>query len=217
MTDPDITEQLPDPKEAGPTPAKLREMFSVHRPARLDTGQPVMLASGGNRLAARVIDVMFMFIIHLLFVQAIWALTGGAPPAGSPFLTQHKIGLAVSFALVGAFYEVLMTATTGQTPGKMVAKIRVVGTDSGDTLTIWESMRRWLVPAILAIGYFMFIRDDRTVASYIGQVLGLLALLVYASLAMDGSRRGWHDKLAGSVVVKALPLPLSRKMSRRRG
>jgi len=217
MTDPDTTKQPRDPKAAGPTPAKLREMFTVHRLTRLSTGQPVLLASGGNRLAARVIDVMFMFIIHLLLVNVIWALTGGAPPGGSTLLAQHKIGLAVSFALVGVLYEVLMTATTGQTPGKMVAKTRVVGTDSGDTLTMWESMRRWLAPAILAVGYFMLITGDRTATSYIGQISGLLALLVYASVAMDGNRRGWHDKLAGSVVVKAMPLPRPSERSRRRG
>ena len=51
-----------------------------------------------------------------------------------------------------------------------------------------KSIGRWIIPAVVA---------------FIPAIGGLLSLLVYISLLWDSARQGWHDKAAGTLVVKA--------------
>jgi uncharacterized RDD family membrane protein YckC len=64
----------------------------------------------------------------------------------------------------------------GQTPGMMLAGIRCVSIDDGGAIGLAKGLLRAV----------------------------LLALLVPAVI-MDKARRGWHDRLAGSVVVLRPP------------
>jgi uncharacterized RDD family membrane protein YckC len=67
------------------------------------------------------------------------------------------------------------------TPGKMALSLRVLDADSGDALSIGQSIGRYLA-------YF---------ASAIPLGLGLIWV------GFDSRKQGWHDKLARSVVVRA--------------
>ncbi|HEY1487818.1 MAG TPA: RDD family protein [Micromonosporaceae bacterium] len=64
----------------------------------------------------------------------------------------------------------------GQTPGMYVIRIRCV--------SIHDGGRIGLIPALIR---------------------GVLLALVVPALIMDGQRRGWHDKAAGSMMVPAPP------------
>jgi uncharacterized RDD family membrane protein YckC len=66
------------------------------------------------------------------------------------------------------------------TPGKMALSMRVVDATTGDTLTVGQCVARYL-------GYFV---------SIIPLGLGLVWV------AFDPKKQGWHDKLAGTVVVR---------------
>jgi uncharacterized RDD family membrane protein YckC len=67
------------------------------------------------------------------------------------------------------------------TPGKMMVSARVVDAVTGKTMTPGQSIGRYL-------GYFV---------SALPLGLGLLWV------AWDPKKQGWHDKLAGTVVVRA--------------
>jgi uncharacterized RDD family membrane protein YckC len=67
------------------------------------------------------------------------------------------------------------------TPGKMALSMRVVDAETGNTLTLGQSIGRYL-------GYFV---------SIIPFGLGLIWV------AFDPRKQGWHDKLAGTVVIRA--------------
>ena len=67
------------------------------------------------------------------------------------------------------------------TPGKMVLSARVVDAKTGDALTLKQSIGRYL-------SYFV---------SIIPLGLGLLWV------AFDPRKQGWHDKLAGTVVIRS--------------
>ena len=90
-------------------------------------------------------------------------------------------------AAVGLLYEVTMIATRGQTLGKMATSIKVVRADNGLVPGWGKSISRWIIPALLPIIPF---------------VGWLLSLLVYISLLWDKVRQGWHDKAAGTLVIK---------------
>ncbi len=67
------------------------------------------------------------------------------------------------------------------TPGKMALSLRVVDAKTGGTLSVGQSIGRYL-------GYFV---------SIIPLCIGLIWV------AFDARKQGWHDKLAGTVVVRS--------------
>lgn len=94
--------------------------------------------------------------------------------------------VAVLFAVlafVGVLYEVLPTARTGQTFGKRLVRIRVVHaapSAARDRLSLARSLARWLARNASAV---------------------LLLGLVWP-LFDRPARRGWHDRMAGTRVVR---------------
>jgi uncharacterized RDD family membrane protein YckC len=79
-------------------------------------------------------------------------------------------------------YMIYLTGSKGQTLGKMAFGIKVVKTDTDETP-----------------GYFSaFLRE------VVGKFLSSLVLLLgYLWMIWDSRKQTWHDKIAGTVVVKA--------------
>jgi len=80
------------------------------------------------------------------------------------------------------------TAARGRTIGKLIVGIKVLRADTWSEPGVGKSLGRWVVPAVP----FVVIPFGR-----------LLTLLVYASAAWNKQGQGWHDKAAGTVVVRA--------------
>ncbi len=158
--------------------------------ANLGTGGAVELASPGARLGARILDIVIV-TVALIILAAIGIGAAFAGSSNSDDASAFSVGaLVVSVLLaaaVGLLYEVTMIATRGQTLGKMATKIKVVRADNGLVPGWGKSIGRWILPALLPI---------------IPLVGWLLSLLVYISLLWDRARQGWHDKAAGTLVVK---------------
>lgn len=92
----------------------------------------------------------------------------------------------VTYVIWSVCYFVTFWSTTGQTPGNRVMQIRVVGA-KGRPLRV----RRALVRCI-------------------GVVLAVLPLFAgYLPILFDTKRRGFHDLLAGTVVVEAPQLSIA--------
>ena len=75
---------------------------------------------------------------------------------------------------------IIFWRTRQATPGKMVFSARVVDARTGATLTLSQSIIRY-------VGYFV---------STIPFGLGLVWV------AFDAKKQGWHDKIAGTVVIR---------------
>lgn len=153
----------------------------------------MQLASAGARLGARIIDIVIMVVVAIvLIIIGILALFG---VSSEDSLTddETEIGFAFLFgtwaviALIGLLYEVVMIATRGQTLGKMMTSVKVVRADNGLVPGWGKSIGRWIIPAVL---------------NFIPAVGPFLSLLVYLSLLWDSARQGWHDKAAGTFVIK---------------
>ena len=85
------------------------------------------------------------------------------------------------YLVVTVLYDIGFWMLAGQTPGKRLLGLRVLRTD-GQRLRIGNAIRRelaYLVSAILFLGFLWILLDDR--------------------------RQGWHDKLAGTIVVYSWP------------
>lgn len=129
------------------------------------------------RVGAALIDTLLLAAIMLPLLVSIygWAYFG----EGTTFFAgpaDFLISWILPAVAVIAFW-----LTRQATPGKMVLSLRVVDATTGDTLSIGQSLGRYL-------GYYV---------STIPLLLGLIWV------AFDSRKQGWHDKLAGTVVVRS--------------
>jgi uncharacterized RDD family membrane protein YckC len=164
----------------------------VSAPTRPPEGGPPRVATIGARLAARLLDAAVL-VVALLPMRLLFGMLGmdqGLHVDASGQFVEGDPNLRTAFmVLVGAVvvgYEVLLIATQGATLGKVAMKLRVVQRRDGSLPGWGRAFTRWAVPT-----------------------LGLLAclvgeLVVYASPLLDGTgyNRGWHDRAAGTVVIR---------------
>ena len=155
--------------------------------AELGTGETVELARPGARFGARILDMIIVFVIS--FILAI-VFFGGLPLSGEDS-GVYSGGVAVASLVglaVGLGYEVVQIAVWGQTLGKRMTGIKVVGAAHGGLPGWGKAVGRWLIPGLVSL---------------IPIVGWLLAILCYVSLTWDRVYQGWHDKAAGTLVVRA--------------
>jgi uncharacterized RDD family membrane protein YckC len=102
---------------------------------------------------------------------------------------------AVINALAYFLYEGLMLFyQNGQTIGKKLMSIRVVSVD-GQPLTMNKTFTRSGVKAVLSV--------LSSIKPPVTSILGILSLLDYLWPFWDANKQTWHDKAAGTYVVKA--------------
>jgi uncharacterized RDD family membrane protein YckC len=136
------------------------------------------LASPLARLGARVID-------GLIVAGILTALVAGhavhIDTASADAIPAALVGVVL---IVGFLYETTFVALRGQTPGKMLMRVRVVRLEDGSTPGWGRALIRWFVPILFSIVPFG-------------------ALVAYLWLIWDRRRQGLHDKAARTLVVRA--------------
>ena len=96
--------------------------------------------------------------------------------------------LAISFVLLVA-YEIPLMVVRGQTIGKAISRVEVVHVEDGQTPGWGRACLRW---GVLYLPIFV---------PWIGVVL---VALIAMSPVFNVHRRGWHDKIARTVVRPAV-------------
>jgi len=169
------------PTEEGESPAVERARLATVE--RNGEGRGV-LSPIPRRLAAAIVDLLLLSLLCAAFWLA-GGLALSADGAGEPLfdpssLLEFAIPYFLLFFFVTFGYFTLFHYLTGQTPGKMLLRLRVEGKDGAPLLFSQAFLR---------------------------SVGGLLSLLVAGAgfwrIFFDGERRGWNDHLAGSRVVPA--------------
>lgn len=146
------------------------------------------LASIGRRVGARLIDGVIVFAAFFVIAFPIAAATVDADEeAGfSATVGGTLVSNLVGLALVGP-YETLFVARKGGTPGKLAMGIRVASIHTAGHPELPQALKRWALPGLAGVVPF---------------VGGLGALVIYLSATWGAQRRGWHDRLADTVVVR---------------
>ncbi|HYM84937.1 MAG TPA: RDD family protein [Candidatus Dormibacteraeota bacterium] len=182
-----------DPRDADPS--------APPPPARPLTGPAPGLeyATFGGRFIAYVIDVIILGLI----TGAVSAVTGigliGFYGLGAFGIGRRLFefgGGAVVFALIAAvlsgLYFVYFWTHSGATPGQSFLGLEVRNAADGTRLTQDQSIRRWAFLTVPFVSVF--------------PVIGALVLLYQFFLAYttttDPAHQGFHDKQAGTVVVR---------------
>ena len=127
------------------------------------------------RVGAALIDSALIFII----IAPLITLYYGASYWTSGQTVHGVIDILLSW-IFPAVAIIAFWIAKQATPGKMAISARIVDARSGDAPSRWQYVGRYL-------GYFV---------STIPFFLGLLWV------AFDRRKQGWHDKLAGTVVVR---------------
>ncbi len=143
------------------------------------------------RFAAFVADWIIAYVTAAIAAAIIGiSMTSGEfdPQAMEDFsfaIENFNYSFLLLFCLIFAVYSVVMTVVRGQTLGKMLLRIQVV--DADGNVPPWnKAVVRELLRGVILLALFP---------------LGLL----YIWVAMDSRKRGPHDYLGGSFVVRKTP------------
>jgi uncharacterized RDD family membrane protein YckC len=129
------------------------------------------------RFLAIIIDAIVLGIVSAALI----------PLTGAEMITTSTNGVVtVNYAsnawstLIGLIYFVGLWAWRGQTIGMMPFNMKVVGVADGNKIDILRGVLR-----------------------YVGIIISIIPLflgLIWA--AFDSRKQGWHDKIAGTVVIR---------------
>ncbi len=136
-------------------------------------------ANLSTRFWARLVDGLLLAVPSVALVVAVGDVEAGG--VDLPFWA------VASTALLAALYEIGFIAMSGQTIGKRLLRIQVVDVASGHPPALGGASIRYLVPSV---------------PSLVPGVGPLIGLLVYLSAVWSPTRQGWHDRAAGTVVVR---------------
>lgn len=137
--------------------------------------QQLEYAGFWSRTGAALIDGILLLLITMPILISIY----GWEYLEAEDLVMGPADFLISWVLP-ALATVLFWLYKNATPGKMAIKAQVVDAQTGHSISVGQAMLRYL-------GYFLSILP-----------LGLGIFWV----AFDSRKQGWHDKIAGTVVVK---------------
>ena len=140
------------------------------------------------RLGAMLIDLVIIIIVLYIPLSFIYG-------------EEYWVGDQLIYGFWDVFlgYVVPMVATIWfwlrffGTPGKMATKLKIVDAKTGNKLSVGQAIGR----------YF----------AYIAAILPLGLGLIWVGI--DKKKQGWHDKLAGTVVIRSnetIPVELGEKL-----
>ncbi len=158
-------------------------------PSTLSYGTPELVYAGfWIRFAAAFLDGVVLSVILLPVNFLFWVASENIYFWGTwDFGRGTSPGLVLLFnlvrALVGWGYYIYLTGRYGATLGKRLLGLRVVGEDLQQVTYGTAAVRE--VP---------------------GKLLSALACsLGYIWAAFDGRKQAWHDKIAGTLVIRSNP------------
>ncbi len=139
------------------------------------TGETVYRPAGvSTRLGAYLIDLIVVFALTNLFIPG--ALGNGKTSGNLAF---WGVG-ASAFGVLASLYFLLMTGLSGQTIGKMILGIKVIGIDGSPPG--WSSL---------------FFRE--VIGRFISQAAGIQLGYIWAVFNIH--KQGWHDFLGDTYVI----------------
>jgi uncharacterized RDD family membrane protein YckC len=129
------------------------------------------------RVLATIVDTIAIMIVTAPFAQFAY---DGFFGSGFDGMMMHGTGNFTTSVLLPAVLVILFWTYKQATPGKMLIHARIVDAETGGAPSTRQNIIRYL-------GYFLS---------------AFPACLGFAWIAFDARKQGWHDKLAGTVVVR---------------
>lgn len=185
-------EAEPPASEPSPAPRPGAERVRMTSDAASVAGAPPRQQAGvadayrfagpQRRLGAVLVDGMLLGVVNTALLTALatgMEVTDLGSFGGDPEMVI-ALGASALLVLMDALYYAGFWAWHGQTPGKMLLGLRIVRTN-GQPLSFGRALLRF-------VGYL---------------ISGIALGLGYLWIVVDGRKQGWHDKIAGTFVVRA--------------
>lgn len=178
----------------------LTDPSRVYRLRRKPSPNEIVYGGFNDRVFASVIDVSLClllfyqpmhYIAAMLFGQErahqLYSLTGFTMTAeqqvamiNAPgYMEAYLLNCLLQAVILGALF-VVMWSNSSATPGKFLLRMRIVDERTGKR----PGQKQFIV-------------------RFIGAIIGSLPLMLgFVWIIFDKKKRGWHDKIAGTVVVR---------------
>jgi uncharacterized RDD family membrane protein YckC len=131
------------------------------------------------RVGAALLDAVLLNIVFFI-ISAFWMGASGINRAADPLKLLALEGwLLLIQLIIGVSYEVFFIGRFGATPGKMTCRLKVVTADGG-RLSYAGALGRYFSKA----------------------VSGLLVGIGYLMVAFDEEKRGLHDRMCNTRVIR---------------
>ena len=127
------------------------------------------------RVLAYIIDAIIIAAIILPLLMLIY---------GVDYLFDERPIRGIADLLIRYIFPIVYTIAfwvkLGATPGKLAMGMKIIGLETGDYPSVGQAIGR-----------------------YFAQILSTIPLMLgYFWIGFDSRKQGWHDKLAGTVVVR---------------
>ncbi len=139
----------------------------------------VAYAGFWRRFLALLIDAIILGVIGAV-LASILGLGSGSSGDGSVSFNLGGGGTLLNLVLDLIYFTLMIALVNGKTLGGMILGIRVVPADGGGNVSIGKAL-------------------IRTVVAYVS---GLVLLLGYLWMLWDRNKQTWHDKAAGTYVIR---------------
>ena len=136
------------------------------------------LATVGQRLSSFIVDLIVLSVIYIALIFLIDGEMGKEivwSGVGEEFQPAHLLMAAIGIGYYTYFFG------KGETPGMRLVEIRLVRTDGVEPVGLYRGFLRW-------VGM---------------EISGIVLLLGYAWILVDKKKQAWHDRIAGTYVVRA--------------
>ena len=134
------------------------------------------------RVGSALIDsILLLLIITPLLIKFYgWTYFSANSDFNSYVFVKGPSDFIISY-LVPAIISIAFWVTKSATPGKMLLKLKIVDAKTGYPMTLGQSIGRYLAYYVSIIPF----------------------CLGFIWVGLDSKKQGWHDKLAGTVVVRS--------------
>ncbi len=139
-----------------------------------------------RRFYAHVVDRAAAWASYAAVAGLVWWLSPGSG------VTVARLLLVVGWVVVVQVLLAALLGLRGLSPGKALLGLRAVSASTGRPVGVPHALLRGLVVAVAGLPTLL---------------LGAATLAWTSAADRDRQRRGWHDHLAGSVVVDVRPVP----------
>ena len=191
--DPESEPQPPESQAVAPAGEGARDTLPPAPPvappppgfAPAEAAPPPPIEFGGFwiRFAAYVIDGLILFLIQIPIALVLGLALGilGTPPN-----TVQLVGLLIGL-VIGVVYFAGFWVNSGSTFGMSALGLQVVRDADGGPISWGKALIR-----------------------YIGLIISTLVLFIgLIWVAFDSRKRGWHDLMAGTVVIRKPDVPIT--------
>ncbi len=159
---------------------RISTVLTPLRPVTLSTGEDGPMERSESFPAPSIAYAGFRVRTAASLIDSVLMLIITAPLPLLVFIVPDETAVLVLSTVVSALVVILFWRWKQGTPGKLMLRLRIVDAATGGE----PGLRQWCL-------------------RYVGYIISTLPLLLgFLWVAWDPRRQGWHDKLAGTVVIR---------------